>query len=97
MEAVPQLMSPLQCHDAKVLEHASVYLTRIVETFASSPEEVDELCKHRLVDPVASLVSANNSEGIKTLFLLSVSGMLKGKLSGFNLVVSISISSAGFL
>ena len=61
-------MNPLQCHDAKVLEHASVYLTRIVETFASSPEEVDALCKHGLVDPVASLGSANNSEGEQASF-----------------------------
>ena len=35
--------------------------------------------------------------GIKTLFFLDISGMLKGILSGPGLVVSISISSAGFL
>ena len=35
--------------------------------------------------------------GIKTLFLPDISGMLKGILSSPGLVVSISISSAGFL
>ncbi|CAN1192510.1 E3 ubiquitin-protein ligase UPL3 [Linum perenne] len=63
MEAVPLLTNLLQYHDAKVLEHASVCLTRIAEAFASSPEKLDELCNHGLVTQAASLISPSNSGG----------------------------------
>lgn len=63
MEAVPHLTNLLQYHDAKVLEHASVCLTRIVEAFASSPDKLDELCNHGLVSQAASLISTSNSGG----------------------------------
>ncbi|KAI3788062.1 hypothetical protein L2E82_00699 [Cichorium intybus] len=42
IEAVPLLTNLLQYHDAKVLEHASVCFTRIVEAFAASPDKLDE-------------------------------------------------------
>ncbi|PQQ14409.1 E3 ubiquitin-protein ligase UPL3 [Prunus yedoensis var. nudiflora] len=63
MEAVPLLTNLLQYHDAKVLEHASVCLTRIAEAFASSPDKLDELCNHGLVTQSASLISTSNSGG----------------------------------
>ncbi|MCL7025928.1 hypothetical protein MKW94_009843 [Papaver nudicaule] len=63
MEAVPLLTNLLQYHDAKVLEHASVCLTRIAEAFASSPDKLDELCNHGLVAQAASLISITNSGG----------------------------------
>lgn len=63
MEAVPHLTNLLQYHDAKVLEHASVCLTRIVEAFASSPDKLDELCNHGLVSQAASLISISSSGG----------------------------------
>lgn len=46
-----------------MLEHASVCLTRIAESFASSPDKLDELCNHGLVDQAASLISTSNSGG----------------------------------
>ncbi|KAF6170779.1 hypothetical protein GIB67_015731 [Kingdonia uniflora] len=63
MEAVPLLTNLLQYHDSKVLEHASVCLTRIADAFASSPEKLDELCNHGLVAQAASLISISNSGG----------------------------------
>ncbi|KAK6120885.1 hypothetical protein DH2020_045371 [Rehmannia glutinosa] len=63
MEAVPLLTNLLQYHDAKVLESASICLTRIAEAFASSPEKLDELCNHGLVAQAASLISSSNSGG----------------------------------
>lgn len=63
MEAVPLLTNLLQYHDAKVLEHASVCLTRIAEAFASSPDKLDELCNHVLVTQAASLISTSSSGG----------------------------------
>ncbi|GAB2291950.1 E3 ubiquitin-protein ligase upl3 [Dionaea muscipula] len=63
MEAVPYLTNLLQYHDAKVLEHASVCLTRIVEAFESSPDKLDELCNNGLVSQAASLISASSSGG----------------------------------
>ncbi|KAL4585042.1 hypothetical protein LXL04_009655 [Taraxacum kok-saghyz] len=62
-EAVPLLTNLLQYHDAKVLEHASVCLTRIAEAFASSPDQLDELCVHGLVKQAASLISTSCSGG----------------------------------
>ncbi|KAI3774287.1 hypothetical protein L1987_48836 [Smallanthus sonchifolius] len=63
MEAVPLLTNLLQYHDAKVLEHASVCLTRIAEAFAASPDQLDELCVHGLVKQAASLISTSCSGG----------------------------------
>ncbi|KAG8368087.1 hypothetical protein BUALT_Bualt15G0008800 [Buddleja alternifolia] len=63
MEAVPLLTNLLQYHDAKVLEHASICLTRIAEAFASSPEKLDDLCNHGLVTQAAELISSSNSGG----------------------------------
>nr|KAJ0189415.1 hypothetical protein LSAT_V11C800439350 [Lactuca sativa] len=63
MEAVPLLTNLLQYHDAKVLEHASVCLTRIVEAFAASPDKLDELCNHGLVTQAASLISTSSAGG----------------------------------
>ncbi|CAJ1933723.1 unnamed protein product, partial [Sphenostylis stenocarpa] len=63
MEAVPLLTNLLHYHDAKVLEHASVCLTRIAEAFASSPDKLDELCNHGLVTQAASLISNSSSGG----------------------------------
>ncbi|KAL0348497.1 UNVERIFIED_CONTAM: E3 ubiquitin-protein ligase UPL3, partial [Sesamum angustifolium] len=63
MEAVPLLTNLLQYHDAKVLESASICLTRIADAFASSPEKLDELCNHGLVTQAAALISSSNSVG----------------------------------
>ncbi|KAJ8767008.1 hypothetical protein K2173_012517 [Erythroxylum novogranatense] len=63
MEAVPLLTNLLQYHDSKVLEHASICLTRIAEAFASSPDKLDELCNHGLVTQAATLISTSNSGG----------------------------------
>ncbi|KAH9622556.1 hypothetical protein KSS87_020079 [Heliosperma pusillum] len=63
MEAVPHLTNLLQYHDAKVLEHASVCLTRIVEAFANSSDKLDDLCNHGLVTQAVSLISTSNSGG----------------------------------
>ncbi|XAR59835.1 Ubiquitin--protein ligase [Bertholletia excelsa] len=63
MEAVPLLTNLLQYHDAKVLEHASVCLTRITDAFASSPDKLDELCNHGLVAQAASLISTSSAGG----------------------------------
>ncbi|KAE8724708.1 E3 ubiquitin-protein ligase UPL3 [Hibiscus syriacus] len=63
MEALPLLTNLLQYHDSKVLEHASVCLTRIADAFASSPNKLDELCNHGLVTQAASLISTSTSGG----------------------------------
>ncbi|RWR81706.1 E3 ubiquitin-protein ligase UPL3-like protein [Cinnamomum micranthum f. kanehirae] len=63
LEAVPLLTNLLHYHDSKVLDHASVCLTRIAEAFASSPEKLDDLCNHGLVAQAAGLISISNSGG----------------------------------
>ncbi|KAL9141695.1 hypothetical protein ABFS82_14G121300 [Erythranthe guttata] len=71
MEAVPLLTNLLQYHDSKVLESASICLTRITEAFASSPEKLDELCNHGLVTQAAALISSSNSGGGQALLSTS--------------------------
>lgn len=63
MEAVPILTNLLQYQDAKVVEHASVCLTRIAECFASSPEKIDMLCSHGLIPQAVRLISVSTSSG----------------------------------
>ncbi|CAI9104744.1 OLC1v1003485C2 [Oldenlandia corymbosa var. corymbosa] len=76
MEAVPLLTNLLQYHDSKVLEHASICLTRIAEAFASSPDKLDELCNHGLVTQAASLISTSNS-GQASLSTSTYTGLIR--------------------
>ncbi|KAF2302054.1 hypothetical protein GH714_031917 [Hevea brasiliensis] len=95
MEAVPLLTNLLQYHDAKVLEHASVCLTRIAETFASSPDKLDELCNHRLgLIRLLSTFASGSPLGAKTLLLLGISGILKDILSGSGVSANSSVPPA---
>ncbi|KAL6839690.1 hypothetical protein ACP4OV_030378 [Aristida adscensionis] len=77
MEAVPLLTNLLNYHDSKVLEHASVCLTRIAEAFASSPEKLDQLCNHGLVAQAASLISVSNSTGQASLSTSTYTGVIR--------------------
>ncbi|MQL95161.1 hypothetical protein Taro_027824 [Colocasia esculenta] len=77
MEAVPLLTKLLNYHDSKVLEHASVCLTRIAEAFASCPEKLDELCNHGLVTQAASLISISNSGGQASLSTPTYTGLIR--------------------
>ncbi|CAO2813746.1 unnamed protein product [Amaranthus hypochondriacus] len=78
MEVVPHLTNLLQYHDAKVLEYASVCLTRIVEAFASCPDRIDELCNHGLVTQAASLISTSNSGGgLASLSTSTYTGLIR--------------------
>ncbi|EPS69274.1 hypothetical protein M569_05489 [Genlisea aurea] len=78
MEAVPLLTNLLQYHDAKVLESASICLTRIAEAFASAPEKLDELCNHGLVTQAATLISSSNSGGGQsTLSTSTYTGLIR--------------------
>uniref|UniRef100_A0A0E0N8G3 HECT-type E3 ubiquitin transferase n=1 Tax=Oryza rufipogon TaxID=4529 RepID=A0A0E0N8G3_ORYRU len=77
MEAVPLLTNLLNHHDSKVLEHASVCLTRVAEAFASYPEKLDDLCNHGLVAQSASLVSISNSAGQASLSTSTYTGLIR--------------------
>eukprot|EP00252_Welwitschia_mirabilis_P013075 TRINITY_DN288_c0_g1_i1.p1 TRINITY_DN288_c0_g1~~TRINITY_DN288_c0_g1_i1.p1 ORF type:complete len:1842 (-),score=375.52 TRINITY_DN288_c0_g1_i1:355-5880(-) len=63
MEAVPLLTNLLHYHDSKVLELASVCLTRIAESFATSSDKLDQLCNYGLVAQAARLISVTSSGG----------------------------------
>ncbi|KAJ6840622.1 E3 ubiquitin-protein ligase UPL3 [Iris pallida] len=77
MEAVPLLTNLLHYHDSKVLDHASVCLTRIAEAFTSSPEKLDELCNHGLVAQAAGLISIGNSGGQASLTPSTYTGLIR--------------------
>ncbi|CAN8276728.1 unnamed protein product [Cochlearia groenlandica] len=101
MEAVPLLTNLLQYHDSKVLEYASICLTRIAEAFASYPEKLDELCNHGLVTQAASLISTSNSGGGQTsLGVSTYTGLIRllstcasGSPLGFRTLLLLGISS----
>ncbi|XP_020699967.1 E3 ubiquitin-protein ligase UPL3-like isoform X1 [Dendrobium catenatum] len=77
MEAIPLLTNLLHYHDAKVLEYASVCLTRIAEAFASSPDKLDELCHLGLVAQAAGLISLSNSGGQASLSSSTYTGLIR--------------------
>ncbi|KAJ1277415.1 hypothetical protein BS78_04G002400 [Paspalum vaginatum] len=77
MNAVPLLTNLLNHHDSKVLEHASVCLTRIAEAFAHHPDKLDELCNHGLVAQAASLISVGNSSGQASLSTSTYTGLIR--------------------
>jgi E3 ubiquitin-protein ligase TRIP12 len=63
MEAVPLLTNLLQYQDSKVVEHASVCLTRIAEASATSSQKLDVLCSHGLIPQATRLISGSNVPG----------------------------------
>ncbi|MCO5580943.1 hypothetical protein L7F22_034817 [Adiantum nelumboides] len=63
IEAVPILTNLLQYQDSKVVDHASVCLSRIADSFAPSAEKLDMLCSHGLIPQAVRLVSVNNLNG----------------------------------
>ncbi|XP_024534679.1 E3 ubiquitin-protein ligase UPL3 [Selaginella moellendorffii] len=63
MESVPILTNLLQYQDPKVVDHASLCLTRIADSFANSSEKIDVLCSHGLIPLAARLVSVSNPNG----------------------------------
>ncbi|XP_062217886.1 E3 ubiquitin-protein ligase UPL3-like [Phragmites australis] len=77
MEAAPLLTNLLNHHDSKVLEHASVCLTRIAEAFANYPEKLDEFCSHGLVAQAASLISIGNSSAQASLSTSTYTGLIR--------------------
>lgn len=78
MAAVPRLTNLLQFHDSKVVEHASVCLTRIVESFSSSSEKLDELCNHGLVSKAARLISVcTSASGQASLSTSTFTGLIR--------------------
>ncbi|XP_010436956.1 PREDICTED: E3 ubiquitin-protein ligase UPL3-like [Camelina sativa] len=102
MEAVPLLTNLLQYHDSKVLEYASICLTRIAEAFAPYPEKLDELCNHGLVTQAASLISTSNSGGggQASLSVSTYTGLIRllstcasGSPLGFRTLLLLGISS----
>ncbi|WOK98807.1 E3 ubiquitin-protein ligase [Canna indica] len=76
-DAVPLLTNLLNYHDSKVVEQASVCLTRITEAFASFPDKLDELCKHGLVAQAAALITLNNSGGQASLSTSTYTGLIR--------------------
>lgn len=60
-EALPILTNLLQYPDTKVVEHASVCLIRVAESFATSWEKLDILCMHGLIPETVRLLSADHT------------------------------------
>ncbi|KAH7444617.1 hypothetical protein KP509_02G085400 [Ceratopteris richardii] len=65
-EALPILTNLLEYPDFKVVEHSSVCLIRIAESFATSWEKLDILCMHGLISAAIRLLSVEHTAGSQT-------------------------------
>ncbi|KAI5054672.1 hypothetical protein GOP47_0029817 [Adiantum capillus-veneris] len=62
-DALPILTNLLEYPDSKVVEHVSVCLIRIAESFATSWEKLDILCMHGLIPAALRLLSVDHTVG----------------------------------
>ena len=63
MKVMPLVTNIFHYHDSKVLEHASVCLNQIAESFEYFLDKLDELCNHGLVAQATRLISVSSSGG----------------------------------
>ncbi|XP_015944856.1 E3 ubiquitin-protein ligase UPL4 isoform X1 [Arachis duranensis] len=97
MEAVPILCNLLQYEDRQLVENVATCLIKIVERVAQSPEMLDELCQHGLIQQVTHLLSINGRTTLSKLIYNGLIGMLvklaSGSVLAFRTSYELNISS----
>ncbi|KAK7393587.1 hypothetical protein VNO78_22145 [Psophocarpus tetragonolobus] len=97
MEAVPILCNLLQYEDRQLVENVATCLIKIVERVAQSPERLDELCNHGLIQQVTHILSLNGRTALSQLIYNGLVGLLvklsSGSLVAFRTLHELSISS----
>nr|CAD1817569.1 unnamed protein product [Ananas comosus var. bracteatus] len=85
MDNVPTLCNLLQCEDIKLVETVATCLVRIVDSFCSSPELLDELCQHGIVQKCVHLITVDGRTILSQTTCSSLIGLLT-KLASSSLV-----------
>ncbi|MED6170603.1 E3 ubiquitin-protein ligase upl4 [Stylosanthes scabra] len=98
MEAVPILCNLLQYEDRQLVENVGTCLIKIVERVAQSPEMLDELCQHGLIQQglIGMLVKLASGSvlAFRTLYELNISSILRDMLSTSDLSHGLPSSQA---
>ncbi|KAL5546226.1 hypothetical protein UlMin_005913 [Ulmus minor] len=97
MEAVPILCNLLQYEDRQLVENVVISLIRITERVSQSPEMMDELCKHGLVQQTTHLLNSNNRTTISQPACNGLLGLLvklsSGSMVAFRTLYDFNISN----
>ncbi|KAI3677127.1 hypothetical protein L1987_86748 [Smallanthus sonchifolius] len=87
MDAVPILCQLLQYEDNQLVEHVATCLIKIAERVQQSPEMLDELSKHGLIQQVAHLIDLNNKITLSHSVDTGLIGLLVKLASGSMIAV----------
>lgn len=85
MESVPALCNLLQYEDRKLVETVATCLIRIADCFSHSPELLDELCKHGVIDKSLHLIAIDGRMSLSQSTYTGLIGLLT-KLAARSLV-----------
>lgn len=82
MEAVPILCNLLQYEDRQLVEHVATCLIKITERVHQTPDQLDQLCKHELIQQTVHLISLNCRTTISQPIQSGMVGLLVKLASG---------------
>ncbi|KAJ4767033.1 E3 ubiquitin-protein ligase UPL4 [Rhynchospora pubera] len=82
MESLPQLCNLLQYSDSKFVETVATCLIRIVDSYNSSPQLLDELCQCSLVERTVHLISVDGRTLLNNATYMNMIGLLTKLASG---------------
>lgn len=82
MEAVPLLCNLLRYEDRQLVESVAACLINIVERISNSPEKLDEICQHGLIQQATYLIDLNSKTSIYRPVYTGLIGMLAKLASG---------------
>ncbi|KAH7513016.1 hypothetical protein FEM48_Zijuj12G0151700 [Ziziphus jujuba var. spinosa] len=97
MEAVPILCNLLQYEDRQLVENVAVCLIRIVDRVSQSPEMLDELCTHGLIQQISHLINSNSRTTVSSQIYNGLLGLLvklsSGSIVAFRTLYELNVSS----
>ncbi|KAL0409876.1 UNVERIFIED_CONTAM: E3 ubiquitin-protein ligase UPL4 [Sesamum latifolium] len=97
MEAVPILCNLLQYEDRQLVESVATCLIRIGEQVCCSPEMLDDICKHGLVQHILHLIGLNSRTTLCQPTYIGLIGLLvklaAGSIVAFRTLFELNISN----
>ncbi|KAL1200108.1 E3 ubiquitin-protein ligase UPL4 [Cardamine amara subsp. amara] len=82
MDAVPILCNLLQYEDRQLVENVAICLTKIADQVTQSPEMLDQLCTHGLINQSTHLLNLNSRTTLSQPVYNGVIGLLRKLSSG---------------
>ncbi|GMP50526.1 hypothetical protein CsSME_00017111 [Camellia sinensis var. sinensis] len=97
MEAVPMLCKLLQYEDPQLVENVATCLIKIAERVQNSPDMLDELCNHGLIQQATHLIDLNCRTTLCQPVYTGLIGLLvklaSGSIVAFRTLFELNISS----